>query len=55
MEWPPVSAMARPAKFATPEAMKQWIRGLQKWIENETTPASINLDDLSIDELEDKL
>ncbi|KAJ7581381.1 RAM signaling pathway protein-domain-containing protein [Mycena floridula] len=36
IEWPPKAVMDRPAKFPTPEAMKAWIRGVQRWIETES-------------------
>jgi hypothetical protein len=35
IEWPPKSVLDRPSKFDSPDQMKEWIRGVQRWIETE--------------------
>ncbi|KIY65385.1 hypothetical protein CYLTODRAFT_492360 [Cylindrobasidium torrendii FP15055 ss-10] len=35
IEWPPAMIMERPAKFATPDQMHDWVRALQSWIQTE--------------------
>ncbi|KAF9049232.1 hypothetical protein BDZ89DRAFT_1126642 [Hymenopellis radicata] len=37
IEWPPSAVMDRPSRFPTPEAMKDWVHALQRWIEKDTS------------------
>jgi hypothetical protein len=37
LEWPPRSVMESPNNLDDPQIMKDWIRGLQKWMEEDGT------------------
>ncbi|KAJ7771659.1 RAM signaling pathway protein-domain-containing protein [Mycena metata] len=54
IDWPPKSVMGQSRAPETPQAMRDWIRSVQKWIEAETARPRIH-DDSGFGELESTL
>ncbi|KAJ7090310.1 RAM signaling pathway protein-domain-containing protein [Mycena belliarum] len=56
LEWPPKSVVSQPRVPETPQAMRDWIRNVQKWIEVETSRPRIHDDSgFSEQELENNI
>ncbi|KAK7049356.1 RAM signaling network component [Paramarasmius palmivorus] len=55
IEWPPKSVMERTAPIDNAEAMTNWIRGIQRWIDIECFGRSRGHDDSGFSEMESKI
>ncbi|THV07960.1 hypothetical protein K435DRAFT_642682 [Dendrothele bispora CBS 962.96] len=55
IEWPPKHIVERNGLPTTAEAMKNWIRGVQKWIEHESTRGLRGHDDSGFSEMDNRI